>query len=446
MFLDFTTLIPAIPARQYAGVVVADLDGDGESELFVCGMIGPNRVLKWARSALRDVAPPDLAGPPALAAAAADFDGDGREELYIAGADGGPDRLLDPRPDGQWINRLVTPPRVGPRGKLGLPRAVAVIDRRGTGRYGFLVAGSGSLQLIEASPAGPPVDLAPSAEIIAGPRGLLVAPLAGSRPDILGLGRGANTLFRNSGTFLEVASEYGLADPEEDGCTGAVVDADGDGNPDVCYGNADGPHRLMVPRPDGKFVDRATPVMAMPSAIRAVVAADFDNDGLEELFFVNAGEPNRLFRSRPAADSLDWSLVDPGAASGLESRGSGAAAADLDGDGRVELVVVHDHPPDRPLGLYKGPRTGNAWLRVKPLTRFGAPARGSVVRLRAAGRTQVRVIDGGGGPGQSEPVAHFGLGRDAVVDGVTVTWPDGAAVTLGAPHPLRTIMVRYPGT
>ena len=79
---------------------------------------------------------------------------------------------------------------------------------------------------------------------------------------------------------------------------------------------------------------------------------------------------------------------------------------------------------------------------MAPLTRFAAPARGAVVRLTAAGRAQVRVIDG---TGQTEPVAHFGLGRDPVVDEVTVTWPDGATVTLDGPAPLRTISVPYPG-
>jgi hypothetical protein len=446
MFLDFSSTIATAAAGGCSGVVVADLNGDGESEVFVCGLAGPNRLLKWAGSALRDITPPDLAGPPAYAAAAADFDGDGQEELYVAGADGVSDRLLDPTPDGRWVNRLAAP-AYAVCGNNIIPRAVAAIDRRGTGRYGFLMNGFGFLQLIEASPVGPPVDLAASVELPMAevPSGLLVAPVAGDRPDVLCLGPGSNSLYRNTGSRFEIIAAFGQADPRESGQVGAAVDTDGDGRLDLCYGNADGPHRLMVRRPDGTFQDRATPVMAMPSAIRALLAADFDNDGFEELLFVNAVEPNRLFQSRAASDSLGWFLADPGAAGGGDTYASGAVVADLDRDGRLELVIANDHPPDLALSLFKGPRTGNAWLRVKPLTRFGAPARGAAVRLTAAGRTQVRVIDCGGGLSQSEPVAHFGLGRDPVVDSVTVTWPDGAAVTLGAPHPLRTLTVRYPG-
>ena len=123
--------------------------------------------------------------------------------------------------------------------------------------------------------------------------------------------------------------------------------------------------------------------------------------------------------------------------------------------------MSHGESSAQPLSLYR-PRLGasNHWLRVAPRTVFGAPARGAVVRpsthprihppthppthpsisisiyaraplpplphslppvpttppphqvrLTAAGRTQLRVIDSGSGYlCQMEPVAHFGLG------------------------------------
>jgi hypothetical protein len=173
-----------------------------------------------------------------------------------------------------------------------------------------------------------------------------------------------------------------------------------------------------------------------------VVAADFDNDGHDELFFNNLGEPNRLFR---IVDS-DLHMLDPLDALEPDGLGTGAAVADIDGDGVLELLVAHGESAPQPLSLYR-PRSavGNGWLRVLPLTRFGAPARGAVVRAEVGDRVRVKPIDGGSGYlCQMEPVAHFGLGRGSRVDRVTVTWPDGAAVVLEGPGANRTITVPFP--
>ena len=85
-----------------------------------------------------------------------------------------------------------------------------------------------------------------------------------------------------------------------------------------------------------------------------------------------------------------------------------------------------------------GSGISNKFLRVRPQTTSGAPARGSTVRLHhQGGRKQLQVIDSGSGYlCQQEPVAHFGLG-----DGtggmtpvrVVVRWGDGAIVVIRNP-------------
>ena len=117
-----------------------------------------------------------------------------------------------------------------------------------------------------------------------------------------------------------------------------------------------------------------------------------------------------------------------------------------DPNGVLELLVAHGETDPQPLALYKARgAAGNGWLRVRPLTRFEAPARGAVVRAEVGGRVRVKPIDGGSGYlCQMEPVAHFGLGRGGRVDRVTVTWPDGAAVVLEDPGADRTITVPFP--
>ncbi|MBX9583161.1 MAG: CRTAC1 family protein, partial [Gemmataceae bacterium] len=394
----------------------------------------------------------------AAGVAAGDLDGDGVEELYVTSADG-PDRLFKRHPDGTWVDLLAR------AGRFAGGRAAAAVDRRGGGRYGFVVSGPGPLRLVELTPDGRPLDLAPALELdrVVGGWGLLAAPLLGDRPDLLVATDEAPGVFllgREDGAFEEVA---GVADSDEGGRAAAAVDAGGAFG--LCLAGGDGPHRLLVPGPGG-WRDRASPALALASAARTVAAADFDNDGHDELVFVNHGEPNRLFRvsasgertqaGRPVPPKHDSggiglpacvpevTMLDPGAGAEPDGPGVGAAVCDIDGDGVLELLVAH---AGRPLALYKAATAaGNGWLRVVPLTRFGAPARGAVVRLAAGGRDRVKVIDGGSGCGcQMEPAAHFGLGAGCDAGRVTVTWPDGVEAEFAAPGVNQTLTVPYPG-
>ncbi|MBV5335536.1 ASPIC/UnbV domain-containing protein, partial [bacterium] len=109
----------------------------------------------------------------------------------------------------------------------------------------------------------------------------------------------------------------------------------------------------------------------------------------------------------------------------------GAVAADVDGDGRLELILAHGGGHAAPLSLYRPTPNPNSWLRVAPLTAHGAPARGAIVSLWADGRRQRRVICAGSGHlCQMEPVAHFGLGTLQTVEQIEIQWPDGVAVTI----------------
>jgi hypothetical protein len=454
MLKNRTDLLLDNPTQLNYGIAVVDLDQDGCFELFVAGFGRANLVLKWNGVGFVNLAPDSLADRDrrAIGVAAADIDGDGREELYVlntdtfAGRKRLADRLFDWQ-DGNWVD-LFSLPQNQDALNLTAGRSVAAVDRYGLGRYGFFVANyGGAMRLYELNPDGMLADVAAEARVnlTTGGRGIVALPLISPHMDIFTANEnGANFLFRNrgDGTYEEIAGAIGLTDAYENGRGIAVLDVNQDGLFDLVYGNWEGCHRMFVQTGEGRFIDHAPKAMAYPSRIRTVIAADFDNDGVEELFFNNIGEPNRLFGYREG----DWIELDCGDAIEPNGLGTGAAVGDFDADGRLELIIAHGESGAQPLSLYHAPETGNHWLRVLPLTRHGAPARGAIVTLQAAGTRQIRAIDAGSGYlCQMEPVAHFGLGQIRQVDALEVRWLDGKTLTLKDLEPNQLLRVPHPG-
>lgn len=380
MFFDRSALIAFNPPHRGYGMAVTDIDHDGHFELIVTGFGHPNRVLKWDGHHLIDAAPPTLVDPlrHAIGLAAADIDADGREELYILNSDtfSGQKRLADRlfvESYTGWIDLFELPDN---RRAINLTagRSVAAIDRYGNGRYSFFVANyGGPMALYELDDDGHLHDVAPAAHLnlITGGRGVLAAPFFGPQIDLFTVNElGPNFFFRNrgDGAFDEMGRPAGLADSNENGRGLALVDSAGDGRLGLVYGNWEGPHRLFHQVATGVFRNIAPDALAAPSRVRTVIAADFDNDGYEEIFFNNIGQPNRLFAFRDG----QWQPTDIGAALEPTGFGTGAAVADLDNDGRLELYIAHGESGEQPLSVYHPELNNHHWLRVQPLTREGS--------------------------------------------------------------------------
>ncbi|QPC84314.1 CRTAC1 family protein [Phototrophicus methaneseepsis] len=452
MFIDRSALLQGNSERLHYGICVTDIDGDGHFEWFVAGFGVPNRAYKWTGQDYQDIAPRTLADArrQALGLAACDIDANGREEIYVLNTDtfGGAKRFADRlfAYGDSWVDLFELPQN---KDALNLTsgRSVVAIDRNGNGLYGLFVANyGGPMRLYELDDDGILRDVAPEAglDLVTGGRGLVALPIVSNRMDIFaGNEHGPNFLFRNKGdgTFEEIAAQLGIGDPFEHVRGIAVLDTNSDGRFDLVYGNWEGPHRMFVQSTDGIWDDIAPPEMAQPSRIRTVIAADFDNDGYEELFFNNIGEPNRLFALRDG----DWESIPIGDALEPDGLGTGAAVADTDGDGRLELLIAHGESSPQPLSLYHTVPNLNHYLRVLPLTRYGAPARGAIVMLQTSTRIQRRAIDAGSGYlCQMEPVAHFGLGQEMAVERVIVHWPDGRTYQVDNPLIDQLLRVPYP--
>lgn len=115
-------------------------------------------------------------------------------------------------------------------------------------------------------------------------------------------------------------------------------------------------------------------------------------------------------------------------------------ADDLDGDGRVDLVMTGFEPWPQSRqnvrflrnelpnpGDWVGVQVGSNEQRRSPL--------GVRVEMAASGRRSVRVITSGDSHrSQHAATVHFGLGAVRGVDAIRVTWPGGASATLRNPE------------
>ncbi|MCV3273163.1 CRTAC1 family protein [Roseobacter sinensis] len=158
---------------------------------------------------------------------------------------------------------------------------------------------------------------------------------------------------------------------------------------------------------------------------------DVNNDARPDLFIAKGNvdqmpglameDPNTLLIQQPDGTFAERS-VEAGVATVARSRG--AALADLDGDGRLDLVVMNRRAP---IELYRNvtPETGH-WLAIE-LRMEGANTRavGALLEVTAGDVSQVQEVTVGGGHagGQAGPL-HFGLG-EAESAQIRVIWPDG---------------------
>ena len=257
-------------------------------------------------------------------------------------------------------------------------------------------------------------------------------------------------LYRNNrnGTFTDVAMTTGVA-LTGDGLAMAAMcishgDYDNDGNLDLYISDFQAvPDRVF--RNDGKgFYDEVSDTVGIAEATRSVLSFgggffDFDNDGWLDIFIANGhvypeveqAEPkvrykqiNQLFRNDSKGLFVE---VTKGAGDGFRVpyAARGAAFADFDNDGDVDIVVANNSDP--PLLLRNSGGTGNHFLNFRLVgSKSNRDATGAKIKVRAGGVTQVREISAGGSYfSHSDQRAHFGIGSNTSAESVEVVWPNG---------------------
>ncbi len=154
----------------------------------------------------------------------------------------------------------------------------------------------------------------------------------------------ANALFRNeAGRFSDIAASVGLADPRKS-VGAAWFDFDQDGDLDVAVANMDGDANGLFRNDKGAFTDVAAsagvewggraPADKSNGTVR-VCAADMDGDGRFDLVAANYGVLG-FFSNRGGGRFEDRAVVTGLA---IDSRYDTCAPADFDHDGRLDLYV-----------------------------------------------------------------------------------------------------------
>jgi hypothetical protein len=171
---------------------------------------------------------------------------------------------------------------------------------------------------------------------------------------------------------------------------------------------------------------------------------DMDNSGWLDIFVANGHvypqvdtipsaahykQPMLLFRNKH-----DGTFEEVGAAAGfaempLQSR-RGVAFGDINNDGCVDIVALNVGEP--PSLLLNHCQNGNHRVLFRLLgTKSNRLAIGARVTIKAGGITQFSEVKGGSSYlSQNDLRQHFGLGKSAKMDEVTVRWPNGQSETL----------------
>lgn len=257
-----------------------------------------------------------------------------------------------------------------------------------------------------------------------------------------------NKLYRNNGngTFTEEAVSAGVAFGEDGVARGAMgvdfADYDRSGRPHLLVGNFSNQMLGLYHNEGGLFVDEA-PRSAVGRASLLTLAFgvfffDYDLDGYPDIFAANGHideeigrvqpkisfkQPPLLFRNNGKKFENTSAAVGPDFARPVVGRG--AAYADYDRDGDLDILMSTNHGPAYLFRNDGG--NSNGWISLRLIgAKANKSALGATVVVETSSGKQTQTVHSGSSYcSQSDLALTFGTGGDKQVKSIEITWPSG---------------------
>ncbi|MEE1963882.1 CRTAC1 family protein [Allomuricauda taeanensis] len=236
--------------------------------------------------------------------------------------------------------------------------------------------------------------------------------------------------------FKSVGKEKGM-DLKINAMASAVGDYDNNGYMDYYVTNIKFNRFMVNQGKDQPFIDLSKELSTYFLAISwGANFADFDLDGDLDLYVSNGDlNPNCVPMGNFYFENKNGTFIDMARVTKTNDYGLGRGTVvfDYDNDGDLDILLVnqqavYEYPVESKTKLFRNDIPSGNWIKVA-LEGISAEKNGigSRVTLVSGNTRMIREIDGGGSShiSQNSTIAHFGLGKNKMVDSLIVTWTGG---------------------
>ena len=341
-------------------VTTGDINSDGKPDLIVVNNSGVavlvNTTAPGAASGSFTAQHTFAAGLSPWSAAASDVNGDGKVDLIVANYnDNTVSVLLNTTAPGATVPSFAAL-QISPVGSG--PRSVAVADVNGDGKPDLIVTnsigGSVSILLNTNVPGANLLRFAPAVTFASGqiPNAVSVADVNGDgKPDLVVANQGTNTvsvLLNTTATGGASVPSFAAQQQFTDANLNAVTAADvnGDGKPDLIMANSGNNTVSVLPNttPPGAVSTSFATMQnfGTGNGTDSVTTADVNGDGKRDIIVANSsdGTVSVLLNTAAPGVSIPTFATQQTFSAGIEP--NNVTAADLNGDGRPDIVVTDD--------------------------------------------------------------------------------------------------------